>query len=43
MIVIDLAVFRRADYGSPFRLVELADAITADELAAKTTVHCAGL
>ena len=37
MIITDLAVFRRDDHGSPFRLVELADGVSADEVAAKTT------
>jgi 3-oxoacid CoA-transferase subunit B len=37
MIVTDLAVFQRPDHGSPFRLVELAPGVTADEIAAKTT------
>jgi len=37
MIVTDLAVFQRPDHQSPFRLVELAPSITADEVAAKTT------
>ena len=37
MIVTDLAVFRRDDHDAPFRLIELADGVTADEVAAKTT------
>ncbi|SEL40986.1 3-oxoacid CoA-transferase/3-oxoacid CoA-transferase subunit B [Sphingomonas palmae] len=37
MIVTDLAVFQRPDHQSPFRLIELAPGITADEVAAKTT------
>ncbi len=37
MIVSDLAVLQRPDHSSPFRLVELAPGVTADELAAKTT------
>ena len=37
MIVTDLAVFQRGDHESPFRLVELAPGVTADEIAAKTT------
>jgi 3-oxoacid CoA-transferase subunit B len=37
MIITDLAVFRRPDHQSPFRLEELADGVTADEVAAKTT------
>ena len=39
MIVTDLAVFQRADHTSPFRLVELAPGITAEEVRAKTTAH----
>ncbi|MDY0960403.1 CoA transferase subunit B [Sphingomonas sp. CFBP8993] len=37
MIVTDLAVFQRADHDSPFRLVECAPGVTADDVAAKTT------
>ncbi len=37
MIITDLAVFQRADHDAPFRLVELADGVTAEEVAAKTT------
>ena len=37
MIVTDLCVFQRADHDSPFRLVELAPGVTAQEVAAKTT------
>jgi len=39
MIVTDLAVFQRPDHASPFRLVELAPGVTADEVAAKTTAR----
>jgi len=39
MVITDLAVFQRADHDSPFRLVELAPGVTADEVAAKTTAH----
>ncbi len=39
MIVTDLCVFRRDDHASPFRLVELAPGISADEIAARTTAH----
>jgi len=39
MVFTDLAVFQRADHDSPFRLVELAPGVTADEVAAKTTAH----
>ena len=39
MIVTNLAVFQRPDHDSPFRLVELAPGVTADEIAAKTTAN----
>ncbi len=39
MIVTDLCVFHRADHASPFRLIELAPGVTAEEVAAKTTAH----
>ena len=35
----DLAVFQRPDRDSPFRLVERAPGVSADEVAAKTTAH----
>ena len=37
MVVTDLAVFQRPDHQSPFRLIELAPGVTAEEVAAKTT------
>jgi 3-oxoacid CoA-transferase B subunit len=37
MIVTDLCVFAREDHTSPFRLIELAPGVTADEVRAKTT------
>ena len=39
MVITDLCVFQRADHASPFRLVELAPGVTADEVAAKTTAR----
>ncbi len=39
MIVTDLAVFARPDHDSPFRLVECAPGVTADDIAAKTTAR----
>jgi 3-oxoacid CoA-transferase B subunit len=38
---IDLAVFHRRDHASPFKLIELAPGVTAEEVAAKTTAHYA--
>ena len=37
MIITDLAVFQRPDHASPFKLIEIAPGVTADEVAAKTT------
>ena len=37
MIITDLAVFQRPDHDSPFRLVELAPDVTAEEVRSKTT------
>jgi len=37
MIITDLAVFQRSDHDSPFRLVELAPGVTAEEVRAKTS------
>ena len=39
MIVTDLAVFKRDDHDSAFKLIELAPGVTADEVAAKTTAR----
>ncbi|WP_375187172.1 CoA transferase subunit B [Sphingobium yanoikuyae] len=39
MIVTDLCVFQRVDHDSPFKLIELAPGVTAEEVAAKTTAH----
>jgi 3-oxoacid CoA-transferase B subunit len=39
MIITDLAVFQRADHSSPFRLIETAPGITAEEVRAKTTAQ----
>jgi 3-oxoacid CoA-transferase B subunit len=39
MIVTDLCVFQRPDHDSPFRLIELAPGVTAEEVAAKTTAR----
>jgi 3-oxoacid CoA-transferase B subunit len=39
MIVTDLAVFQRTNHQSPFRLIELAPGVTAEEVAAKTTAR----
>jgi 3-oxoacid CoA-transferase B subunit len=37
MVITDLCVFQRLDHESPFRLIELAPGVSADEVAAKTT------
>jgi len=37
MVITDLAVFQRPDHDSPFRLIETAPGVTAEEVAAKTT------
>jgi 3-oxoacid CoA-transferase B subunit len=42
MIVTDLAVFWRPDHGSPFRLIELAPDVTADQVKSKTTATYTG-
>ena len=39
MVITDLCVFQRADHASPFRLVECAPGVSADEVASKTTAH----
>ena len=39
MIITDLAVFHRPDHQSPFRLIEMAPGVTADEIASKTTAR----
>ncbi len=37
MVITDLCVFHRPDHASPFKLIELAPGVTADEVADKTT------
>ncbi len=39
MIITDLAVFHRPDHDSPFKLIELAPDVTAEEVRAKTSAH----
>jgi 3-oxoacid CoA-transferase B subunit len=39
IIITDLAVFQRPDHASPFKLIELAPGVTAEEVAEKTTAH----
>ena len=39
MIITDLCVFQRPDHDSPFKLIELAPGVTAQEVADKTTAH----
>jgi 3-oxoacid CoA-transferase B subunit len=42
MIITDLAVFQRPDHNSPFKLVELAPGVSAEEVKARTTAHYLG-
>src|SRR5215203_4005540 len=39
MIISDLAVFHRGDHQSPFKLIELAPGVSAEEVRAKTSAH----
>jgi 3-oxoacid CoA-transferase subunit B len=39
MIITDLAVFARPDHSSPFKLIEMAPGVNADDLKAKTTAY----
>jgi 3-oxoacid CoA-transferase subunit B len=39
MIITDLAVFHRPDHDRPFRLIELAPDVSAQDVRAKTTAH----
>ena len=39
MIITDLAVFERPDHDSPFKLIETAPGVTAEEVRSKTTAH----
>ncbi|MFN3474488.1 MAG: 3-oxoacid CoA-transferase subunit B [Blastomonas sp.] len=39
MIITDMCVFQRPDHDSPFKLIELAPGVTAEDVAAKTTAH----
>ena len=41
MIITDLAVFQRQDHDSPFKLIELAPGVTAEEVRGKTTARYA--
>ena len=38
-IITDLAVFERPDHQSPFKLIETAPGVTAEEVASKTTAQ----
>jgi len=42
MLITDLAVFSRATRKDPFKLIELAPGVTADEVRRKTPAHYAG-
>jgi 3-oxoacid CoA-transferase subunit B len=41
MIITDLCVFHRPDHDSPFKLIELAPGVTAEEVRAKTSASYA--
>jgi 3-oxoacid CoA-transferase subunit B len=41
MIITDLAVFERPDHDSPFKLIEMAPGVTAEEVRSKTTANYA--
>ncbi len=42
MIITDLCVFQRPDHNSPFRLIEMAPGVTAQDVAANTTAKYEG-
>ena len=42
MIITDLAVFHRPDHDGPFRLIELAPSVSAEEVSAKTSAKYEG-
>lgn len=39
MVITDLCVFARSNHAWPFKLIELAPGVSADEVASKTTAH----
>jgi 3-oxoacid CoA-transferase subunit B len=39
MIITDLAVFERPDHEHPFKLIELAPGVSAEEVRQKTTAQ----
>ncbi|AUW59829.1 succinyl-CoA--3-ketoacid-CoA transferase [Sphingobium sp. SCG-1] len=39
MVITDIAVFQRADHDSPFKLIETAPGVTADDVKARTTAN----
>ena len=39
LVITDLCVFQRADHASPFKLIEMAPGVTAEDVAAKTTAR----
>jgi acyl CoA:acetate/3-ketoacid CoA transferase beta subunit len=39
MIITDLCVFHRPYHQSPFKLIELAPGVTAEEVREKTSAH----
>lgn len=39
MIITDIAVFQRPDHDSPFKLIETAPGVSAEDVKARTTAH----
>jgi 3-oxoacid CoA-transferase subunit B len=39
IVITDLAMFKRPDHQSPFKLVELAPGVSVEDVAARTTAH----
>ena len=39
MIITDMCVFQRPDHASPFRLIEMAPGVSAEDIAAKTSAN----
>jgi 3-oxoacid CoA-transferase subunit B len=42
MVITDLAVFSRASRGAPFKLIEIAPGVTAEQIRSKTPARYVG-